>query len=190
MCAMADVEDELRPDLDRGEKLLWAGRPVQGIVFTAMDWFLIPFSLVWLGFVVRSLGPGLRAQADPMTGLIGVLFVAIGIYMVVGRYITDWLYRSRLIYGVTDCRAIIVSRMFGRSVQTIDFSSLSGLKLEERGDGSGTISFGDQMPYWYGRQFHASWGVGNQFFRVEEVKKVYGIVRDAMQRQRGKADPG
>jgi hypothetical protein len=182
----ASVEDELRPHLERGEKLLWAGRPVQGIVITLMDWYLIPFSVVWLGILLRSLGPGLRAQTDPIIGAMGVLFVAIGVYILVGRYIADWLYRSRLIYGVTDRRAIIVSGMFGLGVQTIEFSSLGGLKFEERGDGSGTISFGNQMPYWHRQQLHASWGVGNQFFRVQDVKNVYAIVRDAMQRQRAK----
>ena len=159
---------------------------MQGVVFTLMDWYLIPFSVVWLGMLLRSLAPGLRAQTDPIIAAMGVLFVAIGIYILVGRYIADWLYRSRLIYGVTDRRAIIVSGMFGLGVQTIEFSSLGGLKLEERGDGSGTISFGNQMPYWYRQQLHASWGVGNQFFRVQDVKNVYAIVRDAMQRQRAK----
>lgn len=183
---VASVEDELRPHLERGEKLLWAGRPVQGVAFTLMDWYLIPFSVVWLGMVLRSLGPGLSAQTDPMIGAVGVLFVAIGIYILVGRYIADWLYRSHLIYGVTDRRAIIVSGMFGLAVQTIDFTSLGGLKLEERPDGSGTISFGTQMPYRNRQQLHASWGVGNQFFRVQDVKIVYAIVRDAMQRQRAK----
>jgi hypothetical protein len=183
---MADMEDALRPLLDRGEKLLWTGRPVQGVVFTAMDWYLIPFSVVWLGMIMRSIGPILRAQTDGMTGLMGVLFIAVGIYMLVGRFITDWQYRSRLTYAVTDRRAIIVSGLFGRSVQTIDFASLGGLQLEESGDGSGTISFGDQMAYRFRRQLHASWGVGPQFFRVQEAKTVYALVHDAMQRQKSK----
>jgi hypothetical protein len=164
--------------------LLWAGRPAQGIVFTAMDLYFVPFSIVWLGIVLQIFGQG--KQTDSMAGLMGVLFVGVGLYMLVGRYIADWFYRSRMIYGVTDRRAIIVSGMLGRSVQSFDLSSVTGLKLEERGDGSGTISFGEQPPYWYRQQFHASWGAGTQFFRVADVKKVYGIVRDAMHRQKGK----
>ena len=72
-------------------------------------------------------------------------------------------------------------------MQSIDLSLLSGLKLEEHGDGSGTISFGDQLSYWYGRYgagFPTSRAVGNQFFRIADVKKVYTIVREAMQRQK------
>ncbi len=35
-----------------GERVAWSGRPVQGILFTARDIFLIPFSLIWCGFAV------------------------------------------------------------------------------------------------------------------------------------------
>jgi hypothetical protein len=122
---------------------------------------------------------------QPIGGLAALLFIGTGIYFLAGRYLTDWLYRSRLIYGFTDRRAIIASGVFRRSVQSIDLSSLSGLKLEEHGDGSGTITFGDQplSSYcWYGPWSRASWGA--QFFRIADVKRVYAIVREAMQRQK------
>jgi hypothetical protein len=181
---MALAEDELRPHLDRGEKLLWAGQPTQGMVFTAMDWYYIPFSAVWLGLVFHVFGRTTRSE--PAFWLVALLFITVGLYFLVGRFLIDWLYRSRLIYGITDRRAIIVSSLLKPSVRSIDFSSLTGLKLEERGDGSGTISFGDQPLYGYGQQFPPSWGVGSQFFRVADVKKVYAIVRDVTRRLKGK----
>jgi hypothetical protein len=184
---VAALEDELHSHLDPGEKLLWAGRPAQGIVFSALDWYLIPFSVVWLGLVLHIFWQGLTKTPDPMAGLVSVLFVGLGVYLLIGRFFVDSFYRARLVYGVTDRRAIIASDVFRRSVQSIDLSSLSGLKLEERGDGSGTISFGDQPWYWYGWYgpgFQASRAVGNQFFRVADVKKVYSIAREAMQRQK------
>jgi hypothetical protein len=141
---VAELEHELRSHLDRSEKLLWAGRPAQGIVFMPADWFLIPFSLLWLAILLGSKAwQGQIKTPQPIAGLAAVLFI--GVYFLAGRYLTDWLYRSRLIYGVTDRRAIIVSGVLRRSVQSIDLSSLSGLKLEERGDGTGTIFFGDQL---------------------------------------------
>jgi uncharacterized protein len=39
---VAVLEDELHSSLDPGERLLWSGRPVQGVVFTPRDWYLIP----------------------------------------------------------------------------------------------------------------------------------------------------
>jgi hypothetical protein len=61
------------------------------------------------------------------------------------------------------------------------------LKLDEHGDGGGTISFGDQPQYsygWHGPGFQASGAAGSKFFRVADVKRVYAIVREAMQRQK------
>ena len=50
---MPAEKDELRSHLDSGEKLLWAGRPAQGIMLMWQDGFLIPFGMVWLGSAVR-----------------------------------------------------------------------------------------------------------------------------------------
>ena len=46
---MAASEYELQSYLESGERLLWAGRPAQAIVFTPPDWYFIPFSVVWFG---------------------------------------------------------------------------------------------------------------------------------------------
>ena len=39
-------------ELASEERLLWSGRPQQGVVFRRTDLFLIPFSLLWCEFVV------------------------------------------------------------------------------------------------------------------------------------------
>jgi len=183
---MSKDSDALGRYLDRGEKLLWAGRPVQGIVFSAIDWYLIPFSVLWLGLVLGMFGSRSQAQSNAMDGLTGLFFIAVGVYMLIGRYVFDWFNRSAMFYGVTDRRAIVLSGMYRRSVHSIDFVSLSGLKLDERADGSGTISFGDQ-PIGYSQQW-AAWGgrSANQFFRVSDVKRVYEIIREAMRRLKSK----
>ena len=182
---MAALEDELSAYLDPGEKLLWTGRPVQGIVFTPLDWYFIPFSVVWFGFVLYIFWQGLSKTPEPMGTVMSVLFVGIGIYLLVGRFLADSFYRSRLVYGVTDRRAIIASGILQRSAQSIDLSSLSGLKREDRADGSGTILFGEQPWYWYGWYGPGFMRpMGAMFFRIADVKKVYAIVREAMQRQK------
>ena len=162
------------------------------MVLTRQDWFAIPFSVVWLSFAIGIVTKAVYdfwQRSTPaqmplaLTVGVGLLFVGFGIYTLIGRFFIDRLYRSRLIYGVTDRRAIIVSGVLRSSVQSIDLSSLTGLRLEERGDGTGTISFGDQSTndtHGYVRGFHTSWAIGTQFFRISDVRKVYSIVQEAM----------
>jgi hypothetical protein len=176
MRVVAAAEDELRSHLDSGEKLLWAGRPAQGIVLTQQDGYLIPFG-------VLLVAAGLR-------------FIPMGIcILIVGRLFADLWYRSRLIYGVTDRRAIILSRMHRRSVQSIYFSSLITLKLEERRNRSGTIYLGEDHPSYRhdahdGSEFGTYAPSGQtrlgeeQFFRIADAKKVLRILHEAIQRQR------
>ena len=170
------AEDELRSHLDSGEKLLWAGRPAQGIVLTRQDGYLIPFG-------VLLVAAGLR-------------FIPMGIgIIIVGRLFADLWYRSRLIYGVTDRRAIILLGMRRGSMQSIDLSSLITLKLEECWNRSGTIYFGADHPScrhdaYGGSEFGTYAPSGQtrpgeeQFFRIADPKKVYTILHEAIQRQR------
>src|SRR5262249_10201094 len=159
-----------------GEKLLWVGRPVQGMVLTPLDWYLIPFSVVWCGFVLSVVYLSWQHSTERLEGLalsvvVGLPFIGLGIYLFIGRFFADRLYRSRLIYGVTDRRTIIVSGVSRRSAQSIYLSTLSALKFEERADGSGTIYFADQPSYWYGAVPSLDPADGTQFFRIADVKK-------------------
>ena len=194
---MAAAEAELRSHLDSGEKLLWTGRPAQGIVLTRQDWYLIPFGAVWLGAAVHWPVSTAKKTPEPLALFLDLLPIGIGICIVSGRLFADLWYRSRLIYGVTDRRAIILSGMRRRSVQSIYFSSLITLKLEERQYRSGTIYFGEDHPSYRhdpdphdGSEFGTFVPSGQtrqgeeQFFRISDVKKVFTILHEAIQRQR------
>ena len=172
MRVVAAAENELHSHLDSGEKLLWAGRPAQGIVLARQDWYLVPFG-------VLLVAAGLR-------------YIPMGIYIVIiGRLYADLWYRSQLIYGVTDRRAIILSGMRRRSVQSIHFASLITLKLEERRNRSGTIYFGEDQPS-YRHDAHDGSEFGTyppsgqtrlgeeQFFRIADAKKVFTILQKAI----------
>jgi hypothetical protein len=176
MRVVAAAEDELRSHLDSGEKLLWAGRPAQGIVLTRQDRYLIAFGVLLVA--------------------VGLRFMSMGFYvLIIGHLFADLWYRSRLIYGVTDRRVIILSGMHRRSVQSVYFSSLITLKLEELRNRSGTIYFGEDHPSYRhdahdGSEFGSCAPSGQtrrgeeQFFRIADAKKVFTILHEAMQRQR------
>jgi len=99
---------QVRPYLRRDEQLLWHGTPDARVWFTSEDAFLIPFSLLWSGFafswefgVVSSGGPGL-AQ------LWGIPFMALGLYLVVGRFFYKSYRKRHTVYAITTKRALIL----------------------------------------------------------------------------------
>jgi hypothetical protein len=50
MQRLVSTEHILSAELGRSEKLLWSGRPRQGVFLTSRDASMIPFSLMWGGF--------------------------------------------------------------------------------------------------------------------------------------------
>jgi hypothetical protein len=110
--ARATLENELGPQ----ERLLWAGRPRQGFVLRAADVFLIPFSLLWGGFVVFWEFTAVSNKAPFFFALWGVPFLLAGCYFVFGRFIADARQRAKTSYGLTNERVIIVSGVFRREI--------------------------------------------------------------------------
>lgn len=88
-----------QPYLLPGERVLWTGRPKQGIALHASDTFLIPFSLLWTGFALLwNVGvwtmPGAN-EVDWSFRLFGLMFLVIGLYFVFGRFVHDAAIRKK-----------------------------------------------------------------------------------------------
>jgi len=187
---MYDEADKIiSAELGAGERLSWSGRPRRGLRLTASDAYLIPFSLLWCGFVVFWERSAIRMNAPVFFDLWGVPFVAMGVYMVVGRFIADAVRRGKIFYGLTDRRAIIVSGVFAREVKSLDLSTLGEISVSERADRSGTISLGTVDPRYAmaARMMPQSWpGMGKHlppaFEMIEDAKMVYEKIRAQRQR--------
>lgn len=95
-----------RSRLRSGEHLLWSGRPDAGRLFNRTDIFLIPFGLFFLGFSI--FWTVTAAQAGGFFSLIGVLFMAIGVYYVFLRFLVKRYRQLHSTYAVTDRRAFAV----------------------------------------------------------------------------------
>jgi hypothetical protein len=170
-------EDELSP----GERLLWSGRPQQGVIFRANDIFVIPFSLFWAGFacvwtLAATVGGG-------CFGLFGLPFVAVGLYITVGRFYLDSLQRSRTIYALTNERLIILSGINHQHVKSISLRTLTDMTLDLKDSGRGTITFGPELPrasMYRGMQWP---GMGNYtapaFEGIDDARTVYNRIRQA-----------
>ena len=190
---ITDPATEMSDELEPGEKLLWSGQPRQGIVFRGSDLFLIPFSLLWGGFaifweVAAVYGTSRSGNNAPdfvrfVFPLFGLPFVAIGLYMIFGRFFTDSAQRRKTVYGITDQRVIIRSGLFRRTTKSLNLRTLSDVTLSERGDGSGTITLGPTGGF-YSWFYGASWpGMGRNLTpcldTITDAKNVYQILRRA-----------
>jgi hypothetical protein len=94
------VRQQLEREMGHGEKLLWAGRPVQGLRLQKGDALGIPFSLLWTAFAVFWVASAYRGGAPLFFVAWGVPFVLVGIYLVIGRFFHDARQRARTFYGV------------------------------------------------------------------------------------------
>lgn len=120
-----------------GERLLWAGRPKQGLLLRGEDAFLIPFSLVWSLPVLSRLSSG-AVLSNP----IDFFFLVIGLYLLLGRFIVDAWLRSRTYYGVTDRHVVILRLSTASEMTSVSLRTLSNVKLTLRWGGKGTIELG------------------------------------------------
>jgi hypothetical protein len=164
------IERELAP----GERLLWKGQPQKGIKFRSQDWFGVPFSLVWFGGVAFG-GYNFMQHQGPQSGfnfgfLVFGFMGTMGLYLLVGRFLSDAYTRSRMEYALTDRRALILSRAFTRNVRSIDYRTEPDISLSERSGGSGTIYFGRQPQ---GKNSLQSSGSLSAFDMIDNARDVY-----------------
>lgn len=183
---MTALPDEIRRELGPGEQVLWSGRPKQGMLLRPADAFQIPFSLLWCGFAIFWESSVART-GNAFFMLWGIPFVAIGLYMVVGRFITEARLRSRTFYAVTAQRVLIVSGLFSRTIKSLDIKGLSDMTLSEGSGGRGSIVFGPEgalasmfggASNWPGSRQQ----VAPRFDLIDDARGVYQIIRNATSR--------
>jgi hypothetical protein len=175
----SEIERALRPELGAGERLLWSGQPRRGLRLR------IPHPVQSdVGRFCPLLGavrlPGRRAL---FFRLWGIPFVLVGLYLIVGRFFADAWQRARTYYGITNERVLIVSGLFQKQVKSLALRSLSEVTLSERGDRSGSITFG-AVPVMYGWLAGSGWpGTGKQlppsFDLIENARQVYAQIQTA-----------
>jgi hypothetical protein len=176
---VADLPDAvLLAELGPSERLLWFGKPRGGIRFRGQDLLAIPFSLMWCGFTIFWETGVVMSGAPFFFRLWGIPFVAVGLYLVLGRFFVDAFVRSKTFYGVTNERVLIVMTVFSRRMRSLDLRTLSDVSVSQRGDESGTITFGSPQPF---GQIFGPWFSNNRysppvFDMVENVKNVYELI--------------
>lgn len=113
---MNDPQQIAREHLRPGEHLYWAGRSDPAKLLTGRDAFLVPFSLLWCGFIGSSfIDPRTIAVMGP-AAVVPLLFLVVGAHLLFGRFLVKRHRKRTTVYAVTDRRALIVTPRSTRDV--------------------------------------------------------------------------
>ena len=126
------------PYLTPGETVLWKGRPKKGRLITSQDIIMIPFSLSWCSFAFFWEFSAIQSGAPLPMVLFGLPFIAVGLYMVFGRFFHTAHMRKQTFYVITNLKII---RKRGKKIDMLDCTTIPPLHIHANRDGSGTISF-------------------------------------------------
>jgi hypothetical protein len=173
----------------------------------------IPFTLVWIGFVIfwnvslwLSLAKALLDSGAATTLMrfastdappssddvivafaavalflsVGLVFLAFGYYVTIGRFISDARSRARTLYAVTNYRALIAESRRHRLklVRGYELTLGGEISVAHGRRESGSITFG-QPDAWFGttQQQHLEAFVFERIPQVRDVMRVVETVR-------------
>jgi hypothetical protein len=102
-----DPMGQLRQYLRADEQLLWSGTPDASVWFAPQDAFAIPFSIAWCAFAIAFESAAVTS-GPVIAKLWGIPFVAMGLYVVAGRFFYKASRKRRTTYAITTKRAMIV----------------------------------------------------------------------------------
>lgn len=142
-----------------GESILWKGKPERGNYLSPNDVFMLPFRVFWLGFALFWEFSVIQSGSIFMM-LWGLPFIAVGLYMVFGRYVYAAYMRDKTHYVITNKKLIIKK---GSRITIYDAKDLPPMTLRIHKNGNGTISFSETMYYRRGRHY-------NNYFALENIK--------------------
>lgn len=169
-----EARERISQELFNDETLLWSGVPKQGLMLKPSDAVFVPFSIIWGGFAIFWEASVVTTGAGLFFDLWGIPFVAVGLYMMVGRFFADSYERKRTAYGVTSRRVIVVRGIFRDQVRSFTLRSLPELSLHPQRDGRGTITLGES-PMFTGRRGYQPPALEG----IENARDVYQIVLNA-----------
>jgi hypothetical protein len=171
-------------ELSKDEKIVWEGKPKQGIVLRYTDIALIPFSIIWtiatLIFELVSFEPDFPIYLS----IIGIPFLIIGLFLLIGRYILDTKRRKNIFYWITNKRIIIKGEKLRNTVQYYQILGIYGITIKHKDRKFGTIVLGNEQGLNFGRGLEIEefyWLNPKRLSRLELIEKaddVFKIILD------------
>jgi hypothetical protein len=179
---LADTSNMIRDELNPGERIIWSGQPQQGFLLRPSDALMIPFSLLWGGFMTSLFFDAVSGGVLDFFAPFFFLFFLAGLYVVFGRFFVDLAQRKKTFYALTNERIIILSGLFNQNIKSIDFKKLPEINLSVKRNGRGTIIFGTSHPWdWFyagsGLPMRGTYSLSSRFEMIEDVKMVYQHIK-------------
>lgn len=110
----------------------------------------------------------------------GIPHLLIGIHLLFGRFLYDSYRRKNTLYGLTDKRAIIVTKVFHTKTNSIQIDKRSNISITEQKNDMGTIHF-EKLKFW--QSFFAKGKMNGlkdahlpQFELIKDAKSVYNKI--------------
>jgi hypothetical protein len=179
-----DAQQAASPQLSSGERILWAGKPRQGMFMQTQDAAMIPFSVAWCGFACFWTFMAWRGGAPWPMLMFGSLFVGIGLFMVFGRFFADAKSRAITFYALTDQRVLFIKGLAGTSqtVTSIDLKTMGDITMVQAKEGRGSILFNStglpQIPAAKAAMmFNRTAASSTMFVQISRVKDVFDLIR-------------
>ncbi len=158
--------------LDPEEKILWQGRPTAKLAFQRRNPFRLLFAFFWLGFSIFWMA--MAAQVNLLFAMFGLPFVAIGIFLIGGDSLFHAFVRQNTWYTLTDKRAFVAVRIFGRKGLK-SFEILPETPLE--------LDMTNPPTIWFAKHFGGQNTTRIGFEFIDEAQEVYQMMRDVKRGQ-------
>jgi hypothetical protein len=177
----SDAYTVFQPELLRDEEILWTGQP-KVKVFALADILLIPFSFLWC-VIVFVFAAAAFFSGEVIVILFAAVFLILGLFVLIGRFIWKIKRRRNTFYAVTNKRVLVFTDVWTKDVQAVFIESIPVINRLIRSNGSGTIKFGNMsflgslnestgmdflLPP-YGREVPV-------FYDIKDARKVYDTV--------------
>jgi hypothetical protein len=176
------AEQPFADRLTNGERIVWCGRPGQGLIFMPDDAFNIPVSLLLLGFFIYITVIGWPAFTS-----YGVLVICVALYWTVGRFLIDARIRHGTHYALTDRRVLIARPSPYSSVRwprpifrEVHLGPQLDISLIEHRAGRGTVRFGAPIRI-LDAQYRYTWipslDPRLQLLAIDDARHVFDLIR-------------
>ena len=170
--------------LKPGERIVWSGKPKQGLLLRDADMIAIPMSIMLLGFAL--LLDFLALNFDVRWPVIFFAVTSSGafIYLGIVRFFTGARRRRHIEYCLTNKRVLLLHGPKGK-LETLPLSQIDKAEVTAEKDGSGHVSFGNSNPVW-------PWLLGTFYFSsaaipgfelIPDVEAVYDKLVEQLKSQ-------